>query len=233
MYSTCVSPLIPTCLEGYNAIILAYRQTGSEKTHTVIGDLEREGNQKRQEDTVELGNSIGFIPWALHDIFLGLEKIKAEYQQGNKEDDEVGEINQRHSLTSSSQPPFEYQIKVQLLELYGEQILDLVTAEIKTENDRNGVGKESSNSKRRVTLNSLHRSRPRKNRASKKKVHLALWDRNGGEDTVVVGIYQAKVESAEKASLYLKHGMDRHCTERTTINATSSRSHAIFNVLIQ
>jgi len=225
LYSSCVSPLIHSCLKGYNATILAYGQTGSGKTHTVIGNLQ--GNEEQSKDPVKLDNEIGVIPRALHEIFLSLEKTKAGFQQqqGKEEEDVLSEINQQHSPTSSSdKPTFEYQVKVQFLELYGEQILDLIIAEMKTDSDRNDIGEEKSSKK---TRSSMNRS------SSKKKDTLILLDGKKGEDAEVVGICQAKVKSAEEALLYLKYGMKRRCTEKTAMNAASSRSHAIFTLVIE
>ncbi|RLN60370.1 hypothetical protein BBP00_00006025 [Phytophthora kernoviae] len=36
-YKTCVEPLVQGFLEGYNATVLAYGQTGTGKTHTMAG----------------------------------------------------------------------------------------------------------------------------------------------------------------------------------------------------
>lgn len=35
LYTVCASPLIDSCLKGYNATIMAYGQTGSGKTYTM------------------------------------------------------------------------------------------------------------------------------------------------------------------------------------------------------
>jgi len=110
LYSKCVNSLVNCCLEGYNATIFAYGQTGSGKTHTMIGDLGQQNDEA------------GVIPRALEDIFNGLEQ-KAESQK--LEMSSPGSPHPQHRR-SSSKPPFEYQVQVQFLELYGEEIHDLV-----------------------------------------------------------------------------------------------------------
>lgn len=50
VYETCVTPLVESCLEGYNATVLAYGQTGSGKTHTILGDVVVVGDQNDHYD---------------------------------------------------------------------------------------------------------------------------------------------------------------------------------------
>jgi len=54
LYNRCARPATISVLEGYNACILAYGQTGTGKTFTIQGDS---------------GESRGIIPRCLHDIF--------------------------------------------------------------------------------------------------------------------------------------------------------------------
>jgi Kinesin motor domain len=135
VYETRVAPLIVSCLEGYNATILAYGQTGSgvsstsfplvpgirtcldahdfacapfhlatplkQKTHTIMGP----------DPTVAAASpddsDLGVIPRAFRAIFDALgEKKESQRQMG---------------------VDLEYQVSVQFLELYGEEIRDLLT----------------------------------------------------------------------------------------------------------
>ena len=38
VYSTCVSPLVLSCVEGFNATCIAYGQTSSGITYTLMGN---------------------------------------------------------------------------------------------------------------------------------------------------------------------------------------------------
>jgi len=194
LYSTCVAPLVRSCLEGYNATIFAYGQTGSGKTHTIIGDLHHSEERENDNDGGSDSTS-GVIPRALRDIFDGLnnkqdsQSTKESSRQQYKKDDT--------KRRSSNKLPFEFQIKVQFLELYGDDIYDLLVIDRK-------------NTRR-----------------------ISIRDGKPGEDAEVMGISQIEVKSAEEALLYLNTGMKIRRTDKTAMNAVSSRSHVIFTVLIQ
>lgn len=142
LFQTAVSPLVSCCLEGYNATILAYGQTGSGKTHTMMGpsptnlagttrkrrrdDNNRNKQQKEQNNIdhdmkdIDITNDdtdkrdddddrdeAGIIPRVFQSIFTSLEEMKIESAQSTN--------------------LFEYQVSIQFLELYGEEIRDLLT----------------------------------------------------------------------------------------------------------
>jgi len=264
LYDTCVTPLIHSCLEGYNATVLAYGQTRSGKTHTVIGDL-----QEQPKGDVQLKDEIGVIPRALHDIFLGLERNKAEFQRGKEEYGEEGELDQQYpSASLSSKPTFQYQVKVQFLELCNDKIKDLLATDVKSvsgdDNRTNGSRKNggvnadvirdfidtNEYGRRNRLITCLANSDGKAGRRDQvsgacnlqdKKTSLILRDGNKWEDSEVVGACQAEIKSAEEALTYLRDGMKRLCTEgikmrqtnKTTMNASRSRSHTIFTLLIQ
>jgi len=56
VYDACAKPVIDSVLEGFNGTIFAYGQTGTGKTHTMVGDFKNEQNK-------------GVIPRALEQIF--------------------------------------------------------------------------------------------------------------------------------------------------------------------
>jgi kinesin family protein 4/21/27 len=102
LYVKSVIPLVHSCIEGYNATILAYGQTGSGKTHSVLGQTEHVDMTVRPEnDTSEAG----VIPRALRSLFLQLEDLKNSSGDGSK---------------------YDYSVQVQFLELYGDDIRDLL-----------------------------------------------------------------------------------------------------------
>ena len=115
VYSACVVPLVQACLRGYNATVLAYGQTGSGKTHTIVGpSIQEEIYALNDEDSnFSTSASSGVIPRALKDLFHHLSSKKAKLC-----------ATQNH--TQTQQQPYEYEVRVQFLELYGEEINDTV-----------------------------------------------------------------------------------------------------------
>lgn len=97
VYEDRVAPLVANCLEGYNATVLAYGQTGSGKTHTIMGGGMTTAMMQEQNQ--------GVLPRAIRNIFQKLQK------------------QQESSSVGSS---YEYEVRVQFLELYGEEIRDLL-----------------------------------------------------------------------------------------------------------
>jgi len=207
-YSACVHSLVQSCLEGYNASILAYGQTGSGKTHTMIGNL---GPQH---------DEAGIIPRALEDIFLclGQRAGSPALQIPSPKFLHYDTVHNR----KNSQPAFEYQVKVQFLELYGEEIYDLVCEEV--------TNRTQSSVMKNVTCQRL---KVGKDTEIKKARRLTIRDGKVGEDAEVIGACQAKVQSSEEALKYLRRGMKMRRTEQTAKNIVSSRSHAIFTFIIQ
>ncbi|KAJ8541120.1 hypothetical protein K7X08_001936 [Anisodus acutangulus] len=69
MYQECVSPLVDSLFQGYNATVLAYGQTGSGKTYT-MGTGFKDGFQT------------GLIPQVMNSLFNKVETLKhqAEFQ---------------------------------------------------------------------------------------------------------------------------------------------------------
>ena len=105
IYDRRVSQLVRSCMDGYNATCLAYGQTGSGKTHTIMGPSTY---MAMHDDT-----TAGVIPRAFRDLFGQLEQVR---ERSNKE-------NQPQNDCAS----YEYEVRVQFLEIYGEEIRDLLT----------------------------------------------------------------------------------------------------------
>ncbi|XP_067137025.1 kinesin-like protein KIF21A isoform X2 [Centruroides vittatus] len=99
VYDTCVKDLVEGCFEGYNATVFAYGQTGSGKTYTMGTGF----------DVNVMPEEIGIIPRAMQHLFDGIKQKQEEAK-------EKGMI-----------PP-EFKINAQFMELYNEEILDLLDA---------------------------------------------------------------------------------------------------------
>ncbi|XP_015188090.1 PREDICTED: kinesin-like protein KIF21B isoform X4 [Polistes dominula] len=97
IYDTCVARLIEGALDGYNATVLAYGQTGSGKTYTMGTGFDVEVDD----------NIVGIIPRAIRHLFKGI----AEKQERARE---------------RTQMPPEFKVTAQFLELYNEDLKDLL-----------------------------------------------------------------------------------------------------------
>lgn len=97
LYDQCVKSLVHNIFEGYNATVFAYGQTGSGKTFTMSG------NKSNLHD-------IGIIPRAVQTIFQVIS---------NDGSISASPISNRH-------PNKEYTVKVNFLEIYKEDLKDLL-----------------------------------------------------------------------------------------------------------
>lgn len=92
-----IKPLVTSCLEGYNATTFAYGQTGSGKTFTMTGPT----------SSMQDEHHAGVIPRAIQSLFDQLEEWKDKKTVENSK--------------------YEYEVRIQYLELYGEDIRDLLS----------------------------------------------------------------------------------------------------------
>uniref|UniRef100_A0A914HIU5 Kinesin-like protein n=1 Tax=Globodera rostochiensis TaxID=31243 RepID=A0A914HIU5_GLORO len=103
VYEKCVDKLVEGSFDGYNAIVFAYGQTGSGKTYT-MGTTSFEADQQQQTNT-----AAGIIPRAVVQLFNGINKRRETARKAGK-----------------VIPTFE--ISVQFIELYNEQLIDLLSS---------------------------------------------------------------------------------------------------------
>ncbi|KAK8822237.1 hypothetical protein WA577_005401 [Blastocystis sp. JDR] len=160
VYNTCVTPLLESAFDGYNATILAYGQTGSGKTYT-MGTAGRSMNS----------GDYGIVPRIIEEVFQKKEAIEGE-NEGNT-----------------------VMIRVSFLEIYGDTVRDLLEFD----------------------------------QAASKEV-LIRSDEKGG--VKIIGHKQIEVNSADELLDVLDNGCLYRATGRTSMNAFSSRSHAIFTIYI-
>ncbi|CAK4077593.1 unnamed protein product [Aphanomyces euteiches] len=109
VYGKTVRPIIPTILKGFNATIFAYGATGAGKTHTMMGS-ERDGENNQLVDDDDPPQVDGIIPHALTDIFRLIDEKRTEEQ----------------ALVVSEGLAFRWSVVVSYLEVYNEQIRDLL-----------------------------------------------------------------------------------------------------------
>ncbi|XP_033100034.1 kinesin-like protein KIF21A isoform X6 [Anneissia japonica] len=109
LYNSTVHRLIEGCFEGYNATVFAYGQTGSGKTYSMGTGFEQGITEEQQ----------GIIPRAVRHLFMGIEARKTAAKERNE-------------------PPPEFKIYAEFMELYNEEIIDLfdTTRDIETTRNR-------------------------------------------------------------------------------------------------
>ncbi|XP_058799695.1 kinesin-like protein KIF21A isoform X2 [Phymastichus coffea] len=97
IYETCVARLVDGALDGYNATVLAYGQTGSGKTYTMGTGFDVEIDE----------HVVGIIPRAIKHLFDGIAHKQARARE-------------------RAQLPPEFKVSAQFLELYNEDLKDLL-----------------------------------------------------------------------------------------------------------
>jgi Kinesin motor domain len=194
---------------GYN---VSFCILAAGKTHTVIGPSSCHSSPDEP--------SSGMIPRAVNALF---QMLKLQTHMANPlRQSTKPTISPRRSSSMKSPPSspnhiqltttspdmhksestnidasisYEFQVRVQFLELYGEEIRDLLA---------------STNSHERLTIRDI-----------------------GNDEPEVVGATSHVVKSAEEALRCLTKGMLRRVTAATAMNESSSRSHAIFSILME
>ncbi|XP_064634867.1 kinesin-like protein KIF21A isoform X2 [Lineus longissimus] len=97
LYNMCARSLIEGCLEGYNATIFAYGQTGAGKTYSMGTGFDVNASPEE----------IGIIPRAVDHLFQGIEARKNQARERNE-------------------TPPDFKVTAQFMELYNEEIIDLL-----------------------------------------------------------------------------------------------------------
>ncbi|CAJ1933764.1 unnamed protein product [Cylindrotheca closterium] len=185
VYTDRVLPLVHSCMEGYNATILAYGQTGSGKTFTIMGPSSSLATSVQDE------TNAGVIPRAIRKIFTLLNEARDKH---NTNDDFQEDKKLEHDDDYHGQP-YQFEVRVQFLEVYGEDIRDLLVAQ---------------QGSRKLTIRDV-----------------------GLDEPEVVGATEQVCCSPEEAILCLTRGMYRRVTGATAMNQSSSRSHAMFSLIVE
>lgn len=194
--------LVDQLLEGFNGCMLCYGQTGSGKTYTVMGE---EGDK-------------GCIERAVEAVFAVLESRRSA--PGGQKASEADSKNAKNAETGTEtgtetesgveeegcttetkvEETFDYDAKVQFLEVYGEEVRDLLGDSPSKSLALRDIFSESGSSSNVV---------------------------NTGE-VAVVGSRFIPVSSSRDVTSLVQKGMSRRITGETAMNNHSSRSHAVF-----
>jgi kinesin family protein C2/C3 len=182
------APLVRCVLDGYNVCIFAYGQTGSGKTHTMSGGGGfgggGGGGGGGGEDEQECDQR-GINYRALDDLFA-------------LQDARRGEI--------------EYRITVQMLEIYNEQLRDLLVGA--------GGGSGESASGGNGGPNAA---------APTQKLEILSTLASGCN---VPGAVQVEVRTADDVARLMRRGARNRATGGTRMNERSSRSHQVVTVTV-
>mmetsp|Transcript_47793 Transcript_47793/g.55877 ORF Transcript_47793/g.55877 Transcript_47793/m.55877 type:complete len:697 (+) Transcript_47793:181-2271(+) len=139
------------------------------------------GSGKTHTILGEIGDEAGIIPRAVSDMFEQLNNMKRDNEQET----------------------FDYEVHVQFLEVYGEDLRDLLQ-------DPKSLGK------------------------TEKPPKLLIRDGRGSKaEPQVIGALEQRIHSADEGMKLVYEGLKRRVTGATKMNAESSRSHAIFTLVVQ
>jgi len=172
-----VEPMALSVIDGYNACIFAYGQTGSGKTYTMEGS--------------KSNGQYGISQRTIQKLFRLLQDKAQQHQRNAAAQDE-----------ESPSPQFEYKIEVGMLEIYNDEVYDLLDPGFSSSSTSPGT--------------------PRKK---------ALDIRHGVDKTVEVpGLIKESVNTVSEVLSALDRGNSNRAKASTNLNEHSSRSHMILRV---
>jgi hypothetical protein len=242
VYRTIASPLVDNVMSGVNACVIAYGQTGAGKTYTVFGP-----SMDTATVAAENASELGVIPRAAHDIFerVEMDKGKFEYkvyvtymqiyldQIYDLINNDNNSTKHKHSFSNSKNK-------------YTNE-----TRNSSTKKRMSNITSTNSNSRRKKNMNmsmsshnkmdhdthsnsssssSSSSSGASKNRQRK---HPTLKIREHHGVPYVAGLSVHRVTSAHNILELLYEGTLNKIVASTSMNEASSRSHAIFQVLVE
>lgn len=179
-----VEPLALSVVDGFNACIFAYGQTGSGKTYTMEGSKE----------AGQYGISYRTIQKIFH-----LLKLRAQQQR-------TAEILVGVDTDSPERVAFQYSLRVGMLEIYNDEIYDLLTA-------------------------SGSSMKEKKEESLKAGGKASLEIRRSTEGRIEVpNLTKEEVDSIEEVMKLLEKGNSNRATAATDMNEHSSRSHMVLIV---
>lgn len=193
LYDRAVRDSVASVFQGYNVTILAYGQTGSGKTYTMGTSLGGDGSaggsgasgggaggarsyRSRSSDST-LPEDAGIVPRFVADAFAHIERARAQKRR-------------------------EFTCRVSLLEIYNEDIIDLLVPTASVTSWGQGS----------------------------KRTSLAIREDENGVS--VAGLKEVEVADVDAVMDVLRIGATHRTTAATLMNDTSSRSHAVFTLMI-
>ena len=99
IYLTCMEPLIPNIMDGFNVTCFAYGMTGAGKTHTMLGSQK---NSSFISESMGPRSDQGLFFLCMNGLFKAVAKKAKET---------------------------EFSVRISYLEIYNEQVRDLLTSD--------------------------------------------------------------------------------------------------------
>ncbi|KAI8080752.1 uncharacterized protein B0P05DRAFT_490070 [Gilbertella persicaria] len=213
VYEKAAKPLLEKLLKGFNATILAYGQTGSGKTYSMGTGLENASNPEHEGKEKQytlyarcrssihsfffflynfssyLYNLTGIVPRCIVDLFRNLEE------------------------QSESNPDFKYEVYVSFLELYNEELIDLLSPQ-----------------QQQLPAASKRRSGMPPPAAA--PVEVTIREDIAG-NIYWSGVREEPCSNPEELLSFLAKGSLCRTVGSTDMNTVSSRSHAVFSVILK
>ena len=79
-------PMVRSCLDGINATVFAYGQSGTGKTHTMVGASALVRSKSASEADMDVaGANVGLIPRTMHELFAAIAAQQAKAKQNGNE----------------------------------------------------------------------------------------------------------------------------------------------------
>lgn len=204
VYNGAVRPLVNSVMRGFNASVLAYGQTSSGKTHTMMGEIDLgsdrinvtdsgRSNENRKENVHNDTSAMtthelhGVIPRAIQDIFRTIAAHK-----GRK----VSPPTSTASLETDSETytTITFEVLISYLEIYNNKVFDLLSTD--------------SSAK-----------------------HLPVREKGGV--FVVEGLSQHAVSNPADLMKLIRTGHCNRSVSATAKNSQSSRSHSMLTFIIK
>ena len=186
LYNSCVRSVVESFVDGYHGSVFAYGQTNSGKTHTMTGSTDEPG----------------VVRLAVKDVF---HRIRSPTQ--------TTDTTSSTTTTTHQGSPREYLVRVSYLEIYNEQIYDLLS---QTNTARPSL----------VSSSSLqHHQLP-------PSTSVRIFD-SRTEGVVVRGLREEIVTCPNDVFALLDAGDARRRIGSTGMNRTSSRSHTVFRLVLE
>ena len=193
LYNENIRSIVSNVVKGYHGSVFAYGQTNSGKTHTMTGRRSSTSGCGAGEEDDELG----VIRLAVRDIF---HQIQHSSQRNN-------------NITSSSSR--EYLVRVSYLEIYNEQIFDLLAP---------------SSSLQPASSSSLLQNHHLPSFSTPSIIRIF---ESRTEGVVVRGLREEIVTRPEDVYALLDAGDARRRVGSTVLNKASSRSHSVFRLVLE